>query len=585
MPDSGLVRSDEFDQSRRRLGAWLHAHMEGVRSLADREVEPYREWKGVVAGWEVQSGDSGRRFFVLIDGAFPFSKVQIACVSEGDRYLQWPHVEEHGFLCLPAPEWLPCEDLEFSIQDSLQRAEQLISNCQSEDFVRTESKKEFVSYWARHRGTAVRSLIDVAGNRAARVVCARKTGGGIVVGESSEQLDAWCEKNEEFQGGVTVQAVFAFVEDAPFLPFPQNSREFFDRFIEASPEINRCLAKLSPFQNTLIVLASSVQGGVGLWGCCLLAASSDGFRPSFSAKIDKSVWRRGCPYQPVSIWRVDGSWVHGRDRDVHYSQLSQRHLVVLGAGSLGSQVASRLAQAGVGRISIVDPQVLAACNVGRHELGMGSLGKNKAEELARVLSEKYPHGDYRGVPAAWQAVLRDSSELFEGADLVVCCMGETPQDLAWSAHHQSGRLQIPSLYGWLGTQGATGHALLIAPSGPGLSCFIDPGGYVKRPDTEFSGGDQLQAEPGCGTEFQPYGPLAAGEVEVLVSRLAIDFLSGKVGASAHRIRTCSTEELGELGGEWTRAHRLQRPEGYEGPLQYDLPVTSCGECYKCKDGK
>lgn len=103
MPDSGLVRSDEFDQSRRRLGAWLRAHMEEVRSLADREVEPYREWKGVVAGWEVQSADSGRRYLVLIDGAFPFSKVQIACVSEGDRYLQWPHVEEHGFCACPLP--------------------------------------------------------------------------------------------------------------------------------------------------------------------------------------------------------------------------------------------------------------------------------------------------------------------------------------------------------------------------------------------------------------------------------------------------------------------------------------------------
>tara|TARA_B100000676_G_C18068449_1_gene842643 strand:+ start:509 stop:2188 length:1680 start_codon:yes stop_codon:yes gene_type:complete len=559
--------------------------MEGVRSLADREVDPYREWKGVVAGWEVQSADSGRRYLVLIDGAFPFSKVQIACVSEGDRYLQWPHVEEHGFLCLPAPEWLPCEKLGVSAQDSLQWAEQLISCCQSQDFVRTESQKEFVSYWARHSGTAVRSLIDVAGNRAARIVCARKTGDGFLVGESSEQLDAWSEKNERFQGGIAVQAVFAFIEDAPSLPFPQNSRQFFDRFIEASPEINKSLAKLSPFRDTLIVLASFAQGGIGLWGAHLRAVPLDGFRPTQGARANKAIWRRNCLYVPGFVSRVDGSWVHGRGRDVHYSQISQKHVVVLGAGSLGSQVAARLAQAGVGRISIVDPQALAACNVGRHELGMGSLDKNKAEELARLLSEKYPHGDYSGVPATWQAVLRETPELFEGADLVVCCMGETPQDLAWSAHHQSGKLGVPSLYGWLGTQGATGHALLIAPSGPGLSCFIDPGGYVRRPDTEFSGGDQLQAEPGCGTEFQPYGPLAAGEVEVLVSRLAIDFLSGKVGASAHRIRTCSTEELSELGGEWTKEHGMQRPEGYEGPLQYELPVTSCGECYKCTDGK
>ena len=513
MPDSGLVRSHEFDQSRRRLGAWLHAHMEDVRSLGDREVGPYREWKGVVGGWEVQSADSGRRFWVLIDGAFPFSKVQIACVSEGDRYLQWPHVEEHGFLCLPAPEWLPCEKLGVSAQDSLQRAEQLISRCQSEDFVRTESQKEFVSYWARHSRVRVRSLIDVAGNRVARIVCARKAGDGFLVGESSEQLDAWSERNERFQGGIAVQAVFAFIEDAPSLPFPQNSRQFFDRFIDASPEINKCLAKLSPFRDTLIVLASSAQGGIGLWGAHLRAVSLDGFRPTQGARANKAIWRRNCLYMPGFVTRVDGAWVHGRDRDVHYSQISQKHVVVLGAGSLGSQVAARLAQAGVGRISIVDPQDLAACNVGRHELGMESLDKNKAEELARVLSEKYPHGDYRGIPEAWQAVLRESSELFDGADLVVCCMGETPQDLAWSAHHQSGKLQIPSLYGWLGTQGATGHALLVAPSGPGLSCFIDPGGYIKRPDTEFTGGDQLQAEPGCGTEFQPYGPLAAGEVE------------------------------------------------------------------------
>lgn len=256
-------------------------------------------------------------------------------------------------------------------------------------------------------------------------------------------------------------------------------------------------------------------------------------------------------------------------------------MIVLGAGSLGSQVASRLAQAGVGHIPIVDPDNLEPSNIGRHALGMESVGGRKSSRLAQILSQKYPHGRYRGIPHEWQVALRRHRELFDNADLVVCCIGDPEEELAWDAWHRSGCLKAPTLYGWIGTEGTSGHALACTFDGPGLCCVIEPDGLLRRPDTDFLGDTRIKTEPGCGTEFQPYGPLAAGQVELLVTRLGLDLLSGKVEPPHHRIFACSTEDLEELGGRWTEEHYEYRPEGYDGPFECSIAVDECGRCHQC----
>ena len=55
-----------------------------------------------------------------------------------------------------------------------------------------------------------------------------------------------------------------------------------------------------------------------------------------------------------SVQRADSNWVHGRGRDLRAAKLLDSTVVVAGCGSVGAPVACTLAQAGAGRIVLVD---------------------------------------------------------------------------------------------------------------------------------------------------------------------------------------------------------------------------------------
>lgn len=582
MPDSQPVPGGDFARHQRQLGKWLRQYAVDVRSLVPDEIQQYK-CKNIVAGWQIRIPDSGRQFLVLLNDCFPYSRIQIAYVGD-DHYMEWPHVEENNFLCLPDEGWRPCEDLEYSIAQRLQKANDLVTNCQSDDYLRSESEREFLTYWGRQKDklTAL-SIIDTKDARP-RKIAAKAYRGNYIIGESDDQLQGWLENSGVDGTGKSIQAVFALVNEPPALPLPKSGRQFVRQLLNQAPNNSGLITALSPFKTTLVVLATRSVDGVALFGGKLHAAPKNGFRDRPTPKLLRRIWSSACRYSPMRVNRADSAWIHGRDQDTEGHQtLSSSRVVMIGGGSLGSQVSARLAQVGVGQIDIVDPENLEPCNVGRHALGMESVHSNKASSLASVLRARYPHANFGGFESRWQEVLRDRPDIFHQADIVVSCVGEVEQDLSWDSWHQSGALrQTPTVYGWLGTQGTTGHALALKAGGPALSCYFDPDGFLKSPDTEFTGGSQIRAEPACGTEFQPYGPLAAGQTELLVTRAVIDTLTGRVTVPFHRVYACSTEDLVELGGIWTDHHRAIRPEGYEGPFEYSPAVERCNDCHNCQ---
>ena len=582
MPDTGKGTRSDFAHYQRELGSWLHANVCDVRALGPDEIKGY-DWKHVVAGWRIRLPESERCLKVLLNDSFPYSSIQIAYDGD-DRYLHWPHVEEANFLCLPDDQYLPCENLAYSIQGRLTNADNLIDNCQSEGYVVSESQSEFLTYWGRQDGALPAiSQIDVE-NTKPRKIAARLCEGRYIVGEDDDQVLSWLTNSKKDSFSSPVQALFAFIEDSPALPLPKSGRQFIGRQLNQAANLDGLLHGISPFEPTIVILASHGDSGAALFGAKLHAQRRDGFRATTDPKMVRRIWSSVSSYAPIRGQRADSGWIHGRDQDrAGHRTLSGSNVVLVGAGSLGSQVACRLAQAGVGRLIIIDPESLEPSNVGRHALGIESINKSKAHSLADLLSIKYPHGNFKGWVGRWQDVFRDQPRIFEEADLVVSCTGEITDDLAWDAMHQSGKTgDAPTLYGWLGTQGSTGHALALRSGGPAFSCVFDLDGVIKLPDTEFEEGDQRRAEPACGTEFQPYGPLATGQVELLVSRTAIDILMGKALLPHHRVCACSTQDLEEIGGRWTAHHNTHRPNGYDGPFEYLSTVARCNNCHNCR---
>ncbi len=65
--------------------------------------------------------------------------------------------------------------------------------------------------------------------------------------------------------------------------------------------------------------------------------------------------------------------------------LADKHVSVIGCGSFGSALADMFVRAGLGRITLIDPEKLEAENVERHVLTAKDIGRAKVEALAERL--------------------------------------------------------------------------------------------------------------------------------------------------------------------------------------------------------
>jgi molybdopterin/thiamine biosynthesis adenylyltransferase len=99
----------------------------------------------------------------------------------------------------------------------------------------------------------------------------------------------------------------------------------------------------------------------------------------------------------------DERWVERFSRDPGVSlALRQCHVVIVGVGFVGSQVAWLLAQMGAGYLHLCDPDVLCESNLSRHIADTKYLGENKAIATGRTIADRLP-----GVVVDIEGVTRD----------------------------------------------------------------------------------------------------------------------------------------------------------------------------------
>ncbi len=104
------------------------------------------------------------------------------------------------------------------------------------------------------------------------------------------------------------------------------------------------------------------------------------------------------------------------------ARLAAAHVLLVGAGGLGAPVAHYLAGAGIGRITIVDPDTVERGNLHRQTLfGESTLGRPKADAAAAALAELNPEVAARPVverldPANVDSLLQEVSLALDCAD-------------------------------------------------------------------------------------------------------------------------------------------------------------------------
>lgn len=101
-------------------------------------------------------------------------------------------------------------------------------------------------------------------------------------------------------------------------------------------------------------------------------------------------------------------------------KLLSAHVLIVGAGGLGSPVALYLGSAGVGRITVVDHDRVDATNLQRQIAhNLARIGEFKAESVVQSVAAINP--DVQVIPVTLRAEGALLDELVRGADLVLDC--------------------------------------------------------------------------------------------------------------------------------------------------------------------
>lgn len=133
-------------------------------------------------------------------------------------------------------------------------------------------------------------------------------------------------------------------------------------------------------------------------------------------------------------------------------KLAASSVLVVGAGGLGGPLLYALAGAGVGRLVVVDGDIVSLSNLNRQFLfAQDDLGRPKAEAAARRLSAFNPEITVEGKQL--QLEEQNASELLAGCQLAVVAVDNLPARLALNTACAKGKIPLVNggVEGWYGS--------------------------------------------------------------------------------------------------------------------------------------
>lgn len=254
-------------------------------------------------------------------------------------------------------------------------------------------------------------------------------------------------------------------------------------------------------------------------------------KKTFPNTIDKYLDWKICPIN-IEVFNKDRLM----PRSGANSSLTNKSVLLVGCGSVGCEVADKLGAAGVGNISITDPDVLTVSNTYRHSLNQDFIHFPKAQTVSWQLTQKYPWINATGYNSRLLD-LRDKKILSQ-VDIIIIAIGAPTQERLFNEYLTKYNIKTPVIYTWLEGYGIGGHAILSIPGKKGcLRCAyvdISTGNRGLASNLNFLQPNQniIKNHAGCGDMFIPYGSISSAQTALIAANLAIDNLNDKQNTSA-----------------------------------------------------
>lgn len=228
--------------------------------------------------------------------------------------------------------------------------------------------------------------------------------------------------------------------------------------------------------------------------------------------------------------------------------LANKMVILVGAGSLGGEVAVLLAKSGVGKLYLIDHDRFEDVNIGRHTLGVPELGEYKAEALADRINRDVPTIE---VDYSIQRIQSDNkihAKALSEADLVIVTTANwNSEDYLWNLKSRGTDWSL--IQAWSEPHGIVGHILSAPLRGRHDGRYLFEKGVFVKTMSEWPDGG-VKALPACGGGYIPGGPVALAKIAGQTVQHALNQLINPIEKPEWHALVGSTKKIEEYGGTY-----------------------------------
>lgn len=205
------------------------------------------------------------------------------------------------------------------------------------------------------------------------------------------------------------------------------------------------------------------------------------------------------------------------------------NILLVGCGSIGSDLLFILARSGIKHFTLVDNDKLNIENSYRHFFGMNKSieGETKVKLLKEEFESRYPNIEIRTIENEVLSAIENGEIDLDNFDLVLVAIGDP--NIERKLNELILKYSTTAIFTWVEAYGIGGHALVVNNGGNGCyECLIDNelrmySSFAGKSDVPF-----IRNINGCAGSFTPYGSMDAMETALLASRLVLRYLDANL---------------------------------------------------------
>jgi hypothetical protein len=216
--------------------------------------------------------------------------------------------------------------------------------------------------------------------------------------------------------------------------------------------------------------------------------------------------------------------------------LAYRRVALIGAGSVGGEIAHKLSSAGIEKLDIFDKDYYSIDNLYRHILPEEFLEIPKSYGLGFQLQRQFLWSKAKGIFEKLLS-LRNRQKLMS-YDLIIIAIGSPTHERLFKEYLIENEIDVPVINTWLEGFGVGGHATLDIPDANGclLCAYVCQETLARGLNSNLNFIEANQNVTinlaGCGEQFISYGAICSAQTALIASDLAIKYLEEKITTSS-----------------------------------------------------